>query len=129
MVPLPFLNPYRSTANSNSVFFLIRPSNMHTNCFSTWLSNVIPLYFPESCAFAFMELSIKFYAHVDDCVTRSFQFTISSNPLGAVAEWVRAFDWRPDCPGFESHCGKLFASELWQFRLPRFASVFRRRRH
>ena len=46
---------------------------------------------------------------------------------GAVAEWVRALDWRPDGPGFESHCGKLFASELWQFRLPRFASVFRRR--
>ena len=40
---------------------------------------------------------------------------------GAVAEWVRALDWRPDGPGFESHCGKLFASELWQFRLPRFA--------
>ena len=32
-----------------------------------------------------------------------------------------------DGPGFESHCGKPFASELWQFRLPRFASVFRRR--
>ena len=31
---------------------------------------------------------------------------------GAVAEWVRALDWRPDGPGFESHCGKLFASEL-----------------
>ena len=46
---------------------------------------------------------------------------------GAVAEWVRALDWRPDGPGFESHCGKLFASELWQFRLPCFASVFRRR--
>ena len=29
---------------------------------------------------------------------------------GAVAEWVRALDWRPDGPGFESHCGKLFAS-------------------
>ena len=31
------------------------------------------------------------------------------------------------CVGFKSHCGKLFASELLQFRLPRFASVFRRR--
>ena len=39
---------------------------------------------------------------------------------GAVAEWVRALDWRPDGPGFESHCGKLFASELWQFRLVMF---------
>ena len=29
--------------------------------------------------------------------------------------------------GFESLCGNLFASELWQFCLPRFASVFRRR--
>ena len=23
---------------------------------------------------------------------------------GAVAEWVRVLDWRPDGPGFESHC-------------------------
>ena len=37
---------------------------------------------------------------------------------GAVAEWVRALDWRPDGPGFESHCAKLFASELWQFGIP-----------
>ena len=50
---------------------------------------------------------------------------------GAVAEWVRALACTGDrtvLAGFESHCGKLnFASELWQFRLPRFASVFRRR--
>ena len=45
---------------------------------------------------------------------------------GAVAEWVRALDWRLGDPGFESCCGN-FTSELWQFRLPRFASVFRRR--
>ena len=25
----------------------------------------------------------------------------------AVAEWVRALDWRPDGPGFESHCGNF----------------------
>ena len=25
-----------------------------------------------------------------------------------MAEWVRALDWRPDGPGFESHCGKTF---------------------
>ena len=37
-----------------------------------------------------------------------------------MAEWVREFDRRPDGRGFESHC-ELFASELWQFRLPRFA--------
>ena len=46
---------------------------------------------------------------------------------GAVAEWVRALAWTGDWTvpaGFESHFGKLFASELWQFRLPRFASVF-----
>ena len=42
----------------------------------------------------------------------------------AVAEWVRALDWRRGVPGFESIYGN-FASELWQFRLPRFASVFR----
>ena len=42
-----------------------------------------------------------------------------------MAEWVRRLDWRPGGPGFESRCDN-FASELWQFRLPRFASVFRR---
>ena len=45
---------------------------------------------------------------------------------GEVAEWVRALDWRPGGPGFESLCGN-FGSELWKFRLPRFTSVFRRR--
>ena len=25
-----------------------------------------------------------------------------------MAEWVRAFDWRPGGPGFESRCGNLF---------------------
>ena len=41
----------------------------------------------------------------------------------AVAEWVRAFAWTGDRTvpaGFDSRCGN-FASELWQFRLPRFA--------
>ena len=47
--------------------------------------------------------------------------------LTLTIEWVRALDWRPDGPGFEYHCGKLFASELWQFRLNCLASVFRRR--
>ena len=42
--------------------------------------------------------------------------------LKAVAEFVRALDWRPGGPGFEALCGN-FASELWQFHLPRFASV------
>ena len=49
---------------------------------------------------------------------------------GAVAEWVRALAWTGDRTvpaGFESYFGKLFSSELWQFHLPRFASVFRRR--
>ena len=47
----------------------------------------------------------------------------------AVAEWVRALAWRGDGTVLavsESRCGK-FASELLQFRLPRFTSVFRRR--
>ena len=39
-----------------------------------------------------------------------------------MAEWVRALDWRPGGPGFESRCGNLFASELWKFCLHRFAS-------
>ena len=38
-----------------------------------------------------------------------------------MAEWVRALDWQPGGPGFESCCDN-FASELWQFRLPRLAS-------
>ena len=65
--------------------------------------------------------------------------TITLSPFGvalsswwgtsdAVAEWLRALDWRPGGPGFESCCGN-FVSELWQFRLPRFASVFRRRHY
>ena len=40
-----------------------------------------------------------------------------------MAEWVRSLDCRLCGPGFESRCGN-FASELWQFHLPRFASVF-----
>ena len=43
-----------------------------------------------------------------------------------VAEWVRSLDWWLDGPGFESRFGN-FASELWQFRLPNLAKVFRRR--
>ena len=35
-----------------------------------------------------------------------------------MVKWVRlrALDWRPGGPGFESCCGN-FAVELWQFRL------------
>ena len=51
---------------------------------------------------------------------------------GAVAEWVRALAWNGDRTfpaGFERNptSVKLFASELWQFHLPLFASVFRMR--
>ena len=49
---------------------------------------------------------------------------------GVVAEWFRALARTGDQTvpaGSESHSGKLFASELWQFRLPSLASVFRRR--
>ena len=44
----------------------------------------------------------------------------------AVAEWVRALDWRPGGPAFESRCGN-FTSELLAIPFTRFASVFRRR--
>ena len=50
------------------------------------------------------------------------------NTLRSIPQWVRPLDWRPDGPEFESRCGN-FASELWQFRLPRFASVFRIRHY
>ena len=44
--------------------------------------------------------------------------------LTCMAEWVSELDWRLGGPEFETRRGN-FASELWQFRLPRFASVFR----
>ena len=45
---------------------------------------------------------------------------------GAVAEWVRASTCDRTVDGSSpTSVKKLFASELWQFRLPRFASVFR----
>ena len=53
----------------------------------------------------------------------------TSKVLARVAwffERVRALAWTADRmvpAGFESHCGKLFASELWQFRLPCFAKL------
>ena len=72
------------------------------------------------------QLQKHFFSHIT-CTGGGGYTIIEMGGGGAVAEWVRALDWRPDGPGFESHCGKLFASELWQFRLPRFASVFRRR--
>ena len=31
---------------------------------------------------------------------------------GAVAEWVRALDWRPDDPGFEFRCGNLYSIQF-----------------
>ena len=44
---------------------------------------------------------------------------------GAVAEWGGAVaEWGGAVAEFESRCGNLFASELWQFRLPHFASIF-----
>ena len=47
---------------------------------------------------------------------------------GAMAEWVRALACAGDRYGSGSNpAAENFASELWQFRLPRFASVFRRR--
>ena len=39
---------------------------------------------------------------------------------GRGSQWVRALAWTGDRTvpaGLESHFGKLFASELWQFRL------------
>ena len=42
-------------------------------------------------------------------------------------QWTGDLTVRGSNPTVENfYCGKLFASELWQFRLPRFASVFRR---
>ena len=38
-------------------------------------------------------------------------FVQAPSSVGAVAEWVRAFDWRLDGRGFESHCGKTFRFE------------------
>ena len=54
VVPLPFLNPCCSSPISHSIFFLIRPSNTLSSSFRTWLSRVIPLYFPGSCTSPFI---------------------------------------------------------------------------
>ena len=44
---------------------------------------------------------------------------------GAMAEWVRALACAGGRYGSGSNpAAENFASELWQFRLPRFASVF-----
>ena len=40
---------------------------------------------------------------------------------GTVADWVRALDWVVLCSNPAE--ATYFASELWQFRLPRFASL------
>ena len=44
-----------------------------------------------------------------------------------VAEWARALTGDRTVNGLSPAAEKLFASELWQFRLPRLASVFRMR--
>ena len=70
-------------------------------------------------------------AEENPCAQTLLVATHSPTPLkgGAVAEWVER--WLALATG---RCGTgsnptadNFASELWQFRLPRFASVFRRR--
>ena len=55
---------------------------------------------------------------VADGVVSCSDFLFGLLDMGAVAEWVGALDWRSGGPGFKSRCGNLFASELWQFRLP-----------
>ena len=48
-VPLPFLNPCCSSPKSPSTLLLILASKPLSSSFSTWLSSVMPLYFPGSC--------------------------------------------------------------------------------
>ena len=62
-------------------------------------------------------------------VSFDMQLPEAVHTVAALVEWVRALAWTGDrvvLAGFESRCGN-FVSALWQFRLPRFASVFRRR--
>ena len=53
-LPLPFLNPCCSSPNSPSTLLLILASKTLSNSFSTWLSSVMPLYFPASCPSPFL---------------------------------------------------------------------------
>ena len=53
-VPLPFLNHCCSSPNSPSTRLLIIASKTLSNSFNTWLSSVMPLYFPGSCTSPFL---------------------------------------------------------------------------
>ena len=53
-VPLPFMNPCCSSPKSHSILLLILASKTLSKCFSTWLSSVMPLYFPGSCTSPFL---------------------------------------------------------------------------
>ena len=53
-VPLPFLNRCCSSTKSPSTRLLVLASKTPSNSFSTWLSNVMPLYFPGSCSSPFL---------------------------------------------------------------------------
>ena len=53
-VPFPFLNPYCSSPKLPSTLLLILASKTLSNSFSTWLSSVMPLYFPGSCTSPFL---------------------------------------------------------------------------
>ena len=51
---LPFLNPCCSSPKSPSTLLLILASKTLSNSFNTWLSSVMPLYFPGSCTSPFL---------------------------------------------------------------------------
>ena len=81
-VPLPFMNPCCSSPKSHSTLILILASKTLSNSFSTWLSSVMPLYFPWSCTspFLFHIGTIRPILH-SFCILPSCIHTFSSLPV------------------------------------------------
>ena len=77
-VPLPFLDPCCST----STLLLIIASKTLSSSFSTWLSSVMPLYFPGSCTspVLFHIGTIRSTLH-SFCILPSCIHTFSSLPV------------------------------------------------
>ena len=81
-VPLPFLNLCCSSPNSPSTLLLTLASKTLFNSFSTWLSSVMPLYFPASCPtpFRFHICTVRPILHSFD-ILPSCIHTFSSLPV------------------------------------------------
>ena len=81
-----------------------------------FLSSAYSLLMSSSCSEAtsseVFQFSLSPRARMQSLVGGLYPFLHMPANRGAVAEWVRALDWRPGSPGFESRCGNLLASDL-----------------